>query len=206
LKVEERKKKRKKKKMRTVVSGDIGGTNTRFVLSKLNETDPFSTESTIIYAKKYRNEDFLSFSDCLKAFLYNDAKIGIDLPLSACFAVAGPVADNKVELTNRSSWVLDGQKLACEFNIPVVQLINDFLAVGYGLLTLKEDTECVCLQKVEKKVTSPIACIGAGTGLGECFLTPSSDGVYTCFSSEGGHAEFAPRNEVSVASNWFSVS
>lgn len=58
-----------------------------------------------------------------------------------------------------------------------------------------------------KQPNAPIACIGAGTGLGQCFLTPvgheddlSSEGQhdaveYNCFASEGGHAEFAPRND-----------
>ncbi len=83
-----------------------------------------------------------------------------------------------------------------ELEIPVVRLVNDFLAVGYGILTLDEDKECVTLQQGKKDHNAPIACIGAGTGLGECFLTPSHDGHYQCFACEGGHAEFAPRNEV----------
>jgi glucokinase len=80
-----------------------------------------------------------------------------------------------------------------------VLIVNDFLAVGYGLLTLNEATECVCLHDAPKIKSAPIACVGAGTGLGECFLTPdASTGAYRCFPSEGGHAEFAPRNEVSI--------
>lgn len=51
------------------------------------------------------------------------------------------------------------------------------------------------LQEGKKDLSAPIACIGAGTGLGQCFLTPSA-GSYQCFPSEGGHAEFAPRNEL----------
>jgi len=37
--------------------------------------------------------------------------------------------------------------------------------------------------------------VGAGTGLGECFST-ATGGEYTTFPSEGGHAEFAPRNDL----------
>lgn len=44
--------------------------------------------------------------------------------------------------------------------------------------------------------TAPIACIGAGTGLGEVFLTPSGDGLYEAWASEGGHVEFAPHNQL----------
>jgi len=40
-----------------------------------------------------------------------------------------------------------------------------------------------------------MACVGAGTGLGECFLTIGPDGEYQCYPSEGGHAEWAPRGE-----------
>ena len=37
--------------------------------------------------------------------------------------------------------------------------------------------------------------MGAGTGLGECYLTPAvGTGIYSCFPSEGGHVEYAPRN------------
>ena len=51
----------------------------------------------------------------------------------------------------------------------------------------------------EKNATGPIACIGAGTGLGECYLTPDhSSDEYFCFSSEGGHVDFSPRNAVEV--------
>lgn len=40
--------------------------------------------------------------------------------------------------------------------------------------------------------------IGAGTGLGECFLTCDSKSNYECYPSEGGHAEFAPRNDLEI--------
>jgi glucokinase len=41
-----------------------------------------------------------------------------------------------------------------------------------------------------------MACLGAGTGLGECFLAPGDHGDYVCYPTEGGHCEFAPRDEV----------
>jgi glucokinase len=193
----------------TVLSGDIGGTNSRFMLHEIKITDPslFKSQfksiddlpSTLILNKKYENKDFPSFMDVLKQFL-KDA--GVDdvnhPPLTACFAVAGPVQDNVVRFTNRDLWSVDGDVVASELNIAVVKLVNDFLAVGYGLLTLNEGTECVTLQAATKQTNAPIACIGAGTGLGECFLVPDSSGSYQCYPSEGGHAEFAPRNEVSI--------
>jgi glucokinase len=145
-------------------------------------------------SNKYHNKDFDSFNDVLRHFLYNDALVS-QTPLTACFAVAGPVKGNTVRFTNRDSWSIDGDIISEEFSIPVVKLVNDFLAVGYGILTLNEEKECISLQKGIKDNNAPIACIGAGTGLGECFLTPAN-GVYQCFPCEGGHTDFAPRNEV----------
>lgn len=122
-------------------------------------------------------------------------------PTTACLAVAGPVANNRAQLTNRSSWVIDGQVLGNQLGLERIRVINDFVAMGYGLLTLNEEKECVVLQHAPKQRDAPIACIGAGTGLGECFITPNGLGGYECYGSEGGHAEFAPRNDVSVIFN-----
>jgi glucokinase len=147
-----------------------------------------------MFDKRYMNEGFSAFSDVLRTFLKESNCPG--KPLSACIAFAGPVKDNCAKLTNRGGWEINGNALQQEFGIPKVVVVNDFLAVGYGLLTLNEQTDCVCLHAAEKDRNAPIACVGAGTGLGECFLTPDATGNYRCFPTEGGHAEFAPRNDV----------
>lgn len=54
-------------------------------------------------------------------------------------------------------------------------------------------------QDVPPQPGAPIATIGAGTGLGECFLTPGEGGHYVAYPSEGGHAEFPPRTETEVS-------
>lgn len=148
--------------------------------------------------KSYHNADYPSFDAALAQFLH-DAGV-TNAPLTACIAVAGPVKDNRVRFTNREGWAIDGNHLATFFKIKSVKLVNDFVACGYGILTLDHDTECVTLQAGEKgrDPKAPIACIGAGTGLGECYLTPGPNGEYVCFPSEGGHAEFAPRDEVQI--------
>ena len=70
-------------------------------------------------------------------------------------------------------------------------------SAGYGLLTLTPD-EYVTLQEGEPQPGAPLACIGAGTGLGECYLTTDGAGVPTCWGSEGGHTEWSPRNETEI--------
>lgn len=52
----------------------------------------------------------------------------------------------------------------------------------------------------EKLANGPKVCVGAGTGLGECYMTQTNnEGDYTCYPSEGGHVEYAPRNDVEVS-------
>ena len=158
----------------------------------------------LLHANEYQNEFFQSFEEVCRSFTEEAAKkCSVDYEETpvrvAAFAVAGPVDSNKVAFTNRSDWVVDGCKLAESLKMQSVQLINDFVANGYGLLSLGEE-DTYTLQEGQRKPNGVIAMLGAGTGLGECFLTTSSSnpGSYDCFPSEGGHSEFAPRTSLEI--------
>jgi glucokinase len=185
----------------TVLVGDIGGTNTRLQLFSIARDASFTegkgdrAPGSLIKEEQFLNGDFPTFDAVVAEFMKSIAGAP---PASACFAVAGPVENNCVNFTNRD-WVIDGAKLSSSLQIGKVRLINDFVANGYGLLTLDEAKECVALQNAPKVNGAPIACIGAGTGLGECFSTAvESDAPYESYPSEGGHAEWAPRNALEV--------
>lgn len=187
---------------RLVMSGDCGGTNTRLSLFRL---DPGSTakqgevpKGKVVYEKKYLNASNSSFEAvCQKFLLEATPYTNGDTPEACCLACAGGIHNNSVEFTNvKTGWNIDGNLLSKSLGIPLVKLINDFEAQGYGLLTLNEK-EVVQLNKdtATPVLGAPMACVGAGTGLGECFLT-ADGGKYTCWPSEGGHAEFSPRSEL----------
>ncbi|CAM9622567.1 unnamed protein product [Chrysoparadoxa australica] len=153
------------------------------------------TPGKLILQKQYTNEGVDEFVSQLKRFLA-DAGIASHPPVVACIAIAGPVKDNKVTMTNRH-WVIDGYELSEKVGIREVRLLNDFVAAGYGLLTLDMDTEVVTLQKGDRKLGAPISCIGSGTGLGKTLLTrPLEGGDYDAWPGEGGHVEFAPHNDL----------
>eukprot|EP00935_MAST-01C_sp_MAST-1C-sp1_P002685 g2685.t1 len=179
-----------------ILAGDIGGTNSRFEVFAVspiqNQIKGKPTPGSLLFSKKYQNEKFGSFLEVIEKFL---EEAGCALPAVACLAVAGPVSDNRAVFTNRG-WVVDGHILQEETGMSRVVLINDFAGVAYGLLTLS-DSDCMTLQDVPAQEGGPIACVGAGTGLGMCYLT-SLDGNYKAFTSEGGHAEFAPRTELEI--------
>lgn len=127
-----------------------------------------------------------------------ETKIVDRLPVACVLACAGPILNNTVEFTNiKDGWKIDGPGLEKELGIATVKLINDFAAMGYGLLTLKPH-EYIVLNDAEKEEGMPIATIGAGTGLGECYLTADKEGQYSCFACEGGHTDFAPADQIEI--------
>ncbi|AKG22382.1 glucokinase [Calothrix sp. 336/3] len=172
--------------MTLLLAGDIGGTKTILRLVEASETSLLRA----VYEERYRSADFTDLVPMVRQFLAN-AKTPI--PEKACFAIAGPVVNNTAKLTNLV-WFLEKERLEQELGIGCVSLINDFAAVGYGILGLdKQDLQT--LQVGKPKPEAPIAIIGAGTGLGQGFLMKQGN-HYHVFPSEGGHADFAPRTEL----------
>ncbi|KST69449.1 glucokinase [Mastigocoleus testarum] len=177
--------------MTLLLAGDTGGTKT---ILRLVEVSPDFKLKTI-YEERYPSQDFPDLVPMVKQFIAEAGKSTAQevTPEKACFAIAGPVTNNTAKLTNLA-WFLDGERLQEDLGIARVSLINDFAAVGYGILGLtKEDV--FTLQAGKPNPEAPVGIIGAGTGLGQGFLVKQGD-IYQVFASEGGHSDFAPRNEL----------
>jgi len=182
--------------MTQLLAGDIGGTKTILRLVETATDSPTSdVKLTAVYENRYASGEYPDLAPIVREFLTAAAALTSDPPQPecACFAIAGPVADNVSSLTNLS-WLLEGDRLEHELGISRVSLINDFAAVGYGILGMEVE-DLHTLQSVPAKADAPIAVIGAGTGLGQGFLIPHEQG-YRVYPSEGGHADFAPRSEL----------
>lgn len=172
--------------MTLLLAGDIGGTKTILRLVESSETVSLKT----LYEESFRSGDFPDLVPMVQKFL---TTANSSTPEKACFAIAGPVVKNTAKLTNLT-WFLDKDRLIQELGIPSVSLINDFAAVGYGIFGLTKQ-DLLTLQVGKYQPAAPMAVIGAGTGLGQGFLI-RQDNQYQVFPSEGGHADFAPRNEL----------
>lgn len=185
--------------MAQLLAGDIGGTKTILRLARADDDDIqkyASHELTLetLYEERYPSQDYPEFVPMVREFLAAAGeKVATVKPDSACFAIAGPIVDNTSQLTNLS-WFLRSEFLSGALDIKSVQLINDFEAIGYGVLGLKPE-DIYELQKGEPLNTAPMAVLGAGTGLGQGFLLPCN-GEYQVFPSEGGHVDFAPQSEL----------
>lgn len=182
--------------MTIILAGDIGGTKT---LLRLAEKQ--SDKLEVLYEQRFAGANYASFSDVLREFLAQaETHLG-GLPTlsAACLGIAGPVFDRGSQLTAQLTnlgWSFDSDRLAEEFDIAKVSLINDFVAVGYGVLGLQPH-DLHTLQDGNLVERSPIGVIGAGTGLGEAYLGWNGD-RYEVYATEGGHTDFAPRNELEI--------
>jgi glucokinase len=162
-----------------ILAGDVGGTKT-ILRAIASGAEPIE--------HRYESGAYGTFDDLVSDFL----RIAPGPYDAACFAVAGPVIADKAEITNLS-WSIVCGELVKRFPVARVELVNDFHAIGIGVPLLGPD-DGVRIHEGSRRHGAPIAILGAGTGLGESFVTFARD-AWTVIPSEGGHADFAPQDE-----------
>jgi glucokinase len=169
-----------------VLAGDIGGTKTNLALFSVHGEQLHVERSRSFLSKRYSG-----LVPALREFLADDHP-PID---SACFGIAGPVVDNKVKTPNLA-WMVDGVELSRALKLDSVHLLNDLEATAYGIFTLEND-EFFTLNEGVIRYSGNKALIAAGTGLGQAILHDDGRRFHP-LASEGGHADFAPRNELEI--------
>jgi glucokinase len=167
-----------------LIAGDIGGTTTRLAL-----VSPEAGPRKFVSEQEFPSGDYQGLQPIVEAFL---ARTG-GKATSACFDVAGPVINGRAHLTNLP-WDLEEAALARGLGLQRVSLLNDLRAIAHAVphLLAGETVEINPGKAIEH---SAIAVLAPGTGLGEAFLIWSGHDYIAC-SSEGGHADFAPTNQV----------
>lgn len=168
-----------------VLAGDIGATNARLAVVEIGE----GGTARILHATRYPSQEYPGLAPIIRQF---QAEWHVPVA-SAAFGIAGPVVEGEVSASNLP-WHISTRALAAEIGVSRTILINDFEAVGAGVPWLDGD-DLATLQDAEPVEGGTIGLIGAGTGLGEGFLV-WHDGIYEVYPSEGGHADFAARDEL----------
>jgi glucokinase len=164
-----------------ILAGDVGGTKVHLALYDfINGKLEYSRD------ERFPAKDYSGLEEIVKEFL------GAFKVTAACFGVPGPVRDGRLRLTNLP-WTLDSRELAVSLGINHVFLINDLEANGYGVAELATD-QIYTLSEGDTSQIGNRALLAAGTGLGEALLIWNGHS-HTPYPSEGGHADYAPRNE-----------
>jgi glucokinase len=168
--------------------GDVGATHARFALISPDHGLARPVREAVLPSRQYA-----SFEAIVREFLTTPPLPPPDSVDCAVFAVAGPVVRGRADLTNLG-WVLDEDELRETFSLGSVRLLNDLVALAYAVPQLPPDALCT-LQRAEPEPRGAIAVVAPGTGLGEASLTWENGG-YAAHPSEGGHADFAPADEL----------
>lgn len=184
-----------------ILAGDIGGTNTRLSIYERTGDAPYR----VVRAARYPSGNYDGLTAIVREFCADDP-VNID---RAAFGVAGPVIEDRCKATNLP-WEIDARRLEIDLSIPRVRLVNDFHAVALGIPEL-DPAGVVLLQDGAFDPEGTIAIVGAGTGLGEAIMLPGhawrgralpATGQPArerdVIASEGGHVDFAPRNEEEI--------
>lgn len=169
-----------------ILAGDIGGTNTRLAFFDAANGRARQLSATVFPSRQYRGLD-----EILNKFL-EESSLRPDV---ACFGVAGPVRNGRVETSNLP-WIVESKRLASELSLENVLLINDLEANAWGIGGL-EAKDVLQLNQVTGAAVGNQVVIAAGTGLGEAGMYWDGN-QHNIFASEGGHADFAPRNELEM--------
>jgi glucokinase len=174
-----------------ILAADVGGTKCNLALYRVS-----GEEYTQIAKRRYESHNFSSFDAIITKFLNEirggTREVSAEKIEAAGFGVAGPVIDHRVKATNLP-WVVDGAALAGQLATDHIVLLNDLEATGYSLALLGP-SEISNLNRGAPSPKATQALLAAGTGLGEAILFWNGE-KYVVASSEGGHADFAPRNE-----------
>jgi glucokinase len=157
---------------------DIGGTHARFALV---DAEGRAGEPTVM-----RCADYPGPAQAAQAFL---AVHGGVRPRHAAFAVASPITDDVVDLTN-SAWHFSIEAVRSELGLDRFDVINDFTAVALSVRHLRPE-HVVKVGGGASVAGAPIAVLGPGTGLGVSALVPDMGGRWTALATEGGHVTMA---------------
>jgi glucokinase len=169
-----------------ILAGEIGATRTR-----LAAFESEGNKLECVVEKTYKSQEHNGLEEIIAGFIRTE---GIPVH-SACFGVAGPVRGGRSKISNLP-WTIDSRELAAQLRLSTAGLLNDLEAYAYGVDGL-ESKDFVTLREGAEDAEGNRAVISARTGLGVAGLY--WDGYrHHPFACEGGHVDFAPRNDVEM--------
>ena len=169
-----------------ILAGDIGGTNARLAYFQ-----PQNGHLQLVSERIFPSREHKEFGEIVTRFVDDSGTH----PEAACFGIAGPVRNGRVETSNLP-WVIEQSRLAKQIHLSSTWLINDLEANAWGIGALAS-ADLVPLNQGSAEAVGNQAVIAPGTGLGEAGLF--WDGVrHEVFACEGGHTDFAPQDELQI--------
>ncbi len=173
---------------------DIGGTNIRIAQAASISDASNSDEIEINNIETYQCKAFSSLAEVLTHYI--EVKGLNNCVINACFAIACPVDNDLISMTNLP-WQFSQKELKQALKLNTLSFINDYTAIAMAIPLLSDDQK-VKIGGGSSVAGKPISVCGPGTGLGVANLIPvtiAGKSQWQCISGEGGHIDFAAVND-----------
>ncbi len=179
--------------MTDLVALDVGGTHARFALASIAANGAISLGEPITL----KTGDYASLQTAWEEFerRAKERDGSAPVPRAASIAIAAPIVGETIRMTN-NSWIFHVGAIDEQLGLDRVTLINDFGAVAHAVAKAPAD-QLLHITGPEGPLpeSGTVTVIGPGTGLGIAHFRRYPGG-YLVQSTEGGHIEFAPLDEI----------
>ena len=173
--------------MTELVALDVGGTHARFARARIDNGRIELGEPITL-----NTSDYASLQTAWEEFARAS---GGPVPRAASIAIAAPIVGDTIRMTN-NSWIFRTDAIDEQLGLDEVTLINDFGAVAHAVARTPEE-QLVHIAGPDKPLPErgTVTVVGPGTGLGVAHFHRFPGG-YHVQSTEGGHIDFAPLDEI----------
>jgi len=170
-----------------LVALDVGGTHARFARAWIDNGRIELGEPITL-----NTSDYASLQTAWEEFARAS---GGPVPRAASIAIAAPIVGDTIRMTN-NSWIFRTDAIDEQLGLDKVTLINDFGAVAHAVARTPEE-QLVHIAGPDKPLPErgTVTVVGPGTGLGVAHFHRFPGG-YHVQSTEGGHIDFAPLDEI----------
>ena len=175
-----------------IIAGDIGGTKARIGLFARR-----AEKVELIVSERYSSSEFSNLESIIDRFLQEHRGSLTDRLEAACFGLPGPVVDGRVKVTNLP-WEVVQHEIASSLKISKVKLVNDLVSTAAAIPNFSPES-LATIYEGKGAVNRAGSCVvvAPGTGLGHSLIHREA-GWSVLLASEGGHANFAPTNDLEI--------
>ncbi len=176
-----------------LVAADIGGTNARFAIARMEPDGRINLSGPRVYSTR-------DHADLASAWARFAQDIGQPLPRAAAIGVPCPIEGDVLRFAN-SPWFINRNTLKSDLGLDAVALVNDFGAMAFAVDVLSKDPtsqeNLVHLAGPDLGLPDhgPITVLGPGTGLGVAMLVRTGAEPIVV-ETEAAHQDFAPLDPV----------
>jgi glucokinase len=174
-----------------IIAGDVGGTKARLGLFERK-----TGKLELVVSEQFKSREFSSLEEILKLFLerYNG---GTSNNLeAACFGLPGPVINGRVKVTNLP-WEVALIDIAQRLKISKIKLVNDLVSTAAAIPNFGPESLTTIYDGKGFDRAGSCVVVAPGTGIGHS-LIHREGGWSVLLASEGGHANFAPTNDLEI--------